>query len=63
MEANDIMASELHKRNDLHTYLNDFPTALPNLDVFYKKMVHIPCGWWVTDEDRKKIVEVIKQGW
>jgi perosamine synthetase len=63
MEAHKIMASELHKRNDLHTYLNDFPTALPNLDVFYKKMVHLPCGWWVTDEDRKKIVNLIQQGW
>jgi len=63
LEANDIMASELHKRNDLHTYLNDFPAVLPNLDIFYKKMVHIPCGWWVTVEDRKKIVDIIKQGW
>lgn len=63
MEENGIMASELHKRNDLHTFLNDFPTELPNLDLFYKKMVHIPCGWWVTDEDRKKIVDVIKEGW
>jgi perosamine synthetase len=63
MEENGIMASELHKRNDLHTFLNDFPAELPNLDMFYKKMVHIPCGWWVTDEDRKKIVDAIKQGW
>lgn len=60
---NGIMASELHKRNDLHTYLNDYPTELPNLDRFYKKMVHIPCGWWVTGEDRNKIVEIIKEGW
>lgn len=63
LEVHGIMASELHKRNDLHTYLNDFPTALPNLDQFYNKMVHIPCGWWVTDKDRKKIVDIIKEGW
>lgn len=63
MGDNDIMASELHKRNDLHTYLNDYPTKLPNLDLFYSKMVHIPCGWWVTDQDREKIVTLIKQGW
>lgn len=63
MSENGIMASELHKRNDLHTYLNDNPVKLPNLDLFYSKMVHIPCGWWVTDEDREKIVTLIKKGW
>lgn len=63
MADNDIMASELHKRNDLHTYLNDYPTELSNLDLFYSKMVHIPCGWWVSDQDREKIVTLIKKGW
>lgn len=63
MAENGIMASELHKRNDLHTYLNDFPTTLPNLDMFYNKMVHIPCGWWVTKQDCEKIVNLVKEGW
>jgi perosamine synthetase len=63
MFNNGIMASEIHKRNDLHTYLNDYPTELPNLDLFYTKMVHIPCGWWVTDEDREQIVKFILKGW
>lgn len=63
MAANGVMASELHKRNDLHTYLNDFPTALPNLDIFYKEMVHIPCGWWVSKKDCDKMIQLIKNGW
>jgi dTDP-4-amino-4,6-dideoxygalactose transaminase len=63
LAENDIMASELHKRNDWHDYLNDFHEQLPVLDKFYSKLVHIPCGWWVTPEDREKIVDVIKQGW
>ena len=58
-----IAASELHKRNDLHSYLNDFGTDLPELDKFYSRMVHIPCGWWVTDEDRERVVSEIKKGW
>ena len=57
------MASELHKRNDLHTYLNDHPVTLPNLDNFYSKMLHLPCGWWVTKEDLDKMVSIIKEGW
>lgn len=63
MAENGIMASELHKRNDSHTYLNDFPCELPNLDLFYSKMVHVPCGWWVSLSDREKIVAAIKSGW
>ncbi|MBF6597918.1 MAG: DegT/DnrJ/EryC1/StrS family aminotransferase [Fermentimonas sp.] len=63
MTANSITATELHKRNDKHTFLNDFPTTLPNLDSFYSKMVHIPCGWWVTKEDLDKMISLIKKGW
>lgn len=58
-----IAASELHKRNDWHTYLNDFNCQLPNLDTFYSKMVHIPCGWWVGPEERELILKTIKSGW
>jgi perosamine synthetase len=63
MAANGFMASEIHKRNDLHTYLNDYPTVMPNLDRFYSRLVHIPCGWWVTIEDCDKMIDLIKKGW
>jgi len=63
LAKNGIMASELHKRNDLHDYLNDFHQQLPALDKFYSKLVHLPCGWWVMNEDRENIIETIKSGW
>ena len=63
MAKNGIMASELHKRNDLHSIFNESKTVLPNTDQFEKEWVHIPCGWWVTDQDREKLVYVIKKGW
>jgi dTDP-4-amino-4,6-dideoxygalactose transaminase len=63
MKENGIIVGELHKRNDLHDFLNDFDAELPALDDFYKKIVHIPSGWWVTEEDREFIVEKIKEGW
>ena len=63
MTDNGIMASEIHKRNDLHTYLNDYPSEMPNLDKFYSRLVHIPCGWWVNFEDCDKMIELIKKGW
>jgi perosamine synthetase len=63
MADNGFMASEIHKRNDLHTYLNDYPSEMPNLDRFYSRLVHIPCGWWVTLTDCDKMIELIKKGW
>jgi dTDP-4-amino-4,6-dideoxygalactose transaminase len=63
MADNKITASELHLRNDRHSIFKESKTMLPNLDKFYKQMVHIPCGWWVNNEDRERIVEVIKKGW
>lgn len=62
MEQNGISASVLHLRNDRHSVFHSERT-LPNLDRFYSEYVHIPCGWWVTDEIREKIVSVMKKGW
>ena len=63
MKEKRILVSELHKRNDLHDFLNDYPAKLPELDKFYSKLIHIPSGWWVTKEDREYIVDCIKKGW
>jgi perosamine synthetase len=63
MTKNGFMASEIHKRNDKHDFLNDYPTQLPNLDNFYSRLVHIPCGWWVSIEHCDKMIKLIKNGW
>ncbi len=55
--------SQVHKRNDWHTVFVDSRCELPGLDDFYSHMLHIPCGWWVLDEDREYIVDIIKKGW
>lgn len=56
-----VSASKLHKPNHLHSFFKSSYRVLPGLNKFYKQLLHIPCGWWVTDEDRQKIVEVIKR--
>jgi perosamine synthetase len=63
MAGHGIAASPLHLRNDRHQVFYTKNVHLPNLDRFYNEFVHIPCGWWVTQEDRAKIVEVINKGW
>ncbi len=62
MEQSGITVSPLHLRNDRHSVFKS-TRSLPNLDKFYNEFVHIPCGWWVSDEDREKIVSAVKKGW
>lgn len=63
MESIDIMASPLHHRSDTHSVFAESKCNLPNMEEWYSKYVHIPCGWWVDEETRSKIVETIKSGW
>lgn len=63
MKEKNIMVSQVHDRNDKHECLKDFRCLLPNLDVFSKKMICLPCGWWVTKTEREYIVDCIKEGW
>ncbi len=58
-----ISNSQAHKRNDWHSVFGDSRAELPGLDSFYSRMLHIPCGWWVTEEQREAIAEVIRKGW
>lgn len=63
MEENGIMASQLHHRSDTHSIFNESKRELPNMEYWDKHFVHIPCGWWVSREDRERIVEAIRHGW
>jgi dTDP-4-amino-4,6-dideoxygalactose transaminase len=58
-----VAVSQVHERNDKHTCVKDYRTALPTLDKTIGKVVSIPVGWWVSDEDREYIVDCIKKGW
>ncbi len=63
LNEHGISASELHKRNDMHSFLESDKIELPNLDIFYDKMLHIPCGWWVGLKEREYIADIIRRGW
>ena len=63
MHDNGIAVSQVHERNDKHTCVREYVSSLPNLDRTIGKVVSIPVGWWVTDEDREYIVDKIKEGW
>lgn len=63
MEKNGIFASQLHHRSDTHSIFKESKRELPNMEKWYSHFVHIPCGWWVDEETRTKIVETVRKGW
>jgi len=53
--------SQVHRRNDTHPVVARYKRTLPGVDVFTKKFICIPVGWWIGKKERKYIVESIKQ--
>ncbi|MFH1833001.1 MAG: DegT/DnrJ/EryC1/StrS family aminotransferase [Candidatus Levyibacteriota bacterium] len=60
MKARNIMASQVHRRNDNHPVTRVFMRHLPNVDKFSKYMICIPVGWWVSKKNREYIIEAVK---
>ncbi len=63
MNENGIQVSRVHDRNDSNDCFSDFREPLTNTAQACSKMICIPCGWWVSGEDREHIVDVIRRGW
>ncbi|UVO50931.1 DegT/DnrJ/EryC1/StrS family aminotransferase [Sphingomonas sp. SUN019] len=57
-----VAASKLHRPNHLHSVFAPYRRDLPGLAEFYRRLVHIPCGWWVSDADRERIVSALSKG-
>lgn len=63
LSARGIGNSLAHRRNDLHPVFASSRRSLPGLDTFWRRMLHIPCGWWVSDADRQAIADALREGW
>lgn len=63
MKECNIIASQVHERNDKHSCVRGYISPLPTLDKTINKVVSVPVGWWVDSEQREYIVDCIKKGW
>jgi dTDP-4-amino-4,6-dideoxygalactose transaminase len=63
MKECGIVSSQVHERNDKHSCVIDYKSPLPTLDKTIGKVVSIPVGWWVTQEQREYISDCLKKGW
>ena len=58
-----VMVSQVHERNDVYSCVREYASVLPGLDSVSERMVSIPVGWWLSEDDRAHIVSTIKAGW
>jgi perosamine synthetase len=62
LKAAGIGCSRLHLRNDVYTAFGTGPVDYPGVANFSARRLCIPSGWWVSDDDRERIVETIVSG-
>lgn len=48
-----------HVRNDKYSCFQDFRETLPGLDYFSDRMMNIPVGWWISQEEKEHIIESV----
>ena len=63
MKEQNVMVSQVHERNDIHSCVREFRSNLPTLDKVTPKLISIPVGWWVGQMGREYIVHAINKGW
>jgi dTDP-4-amino-4,6-dideoxygalactose transaminase len=50
-----------HTRNDAYSLFGKYVVDLPGVTSFGSRMLNIPCGWWVTNDDLHYIVEKLEE--
>ena len=64
MTRNGIASDPVHMRNDRYTVFNDFrrdDKDLPGALEFCSRHMNIPVGWWLSESDRKHIVDTVNR--
>lgn len=63
LASHGIESSPAHYRNDKNSCVERFKRELPGMDSIEQTMTCVPNGWWITEEDRGFITDVINKGW
>lgn len=58
-----IGTQRLHLRNDNYSCFDRGTQELAGVAAFDAQNLSIPCGWWVSDEERELVAECIRSGW
>lgn len=62
LSSKGIASDVVHVRNDRYSVFKEYQTDdLPGCDHFCSKMINIPVGWWLTEDNISYIVNTINQ--
>ena len=59
LNENGVATDNAHVNNLRYSVFEKFSADLPGLDKFDSGLMNIPCGWWVSNNDRQHIASVI----
>ncbi len=63
MDSAGIQVNQVHTRNDHYSSLAEFKAPLPQMDIIADDMICIPVGWWLSENDRRHVIDTIEKGW
>ena len=63
LNAEGVAAGPIHLRNDSYSLFESSRRDLPHTSHFGAHELCLPCGWWVTDDERERICRIIAEGW
>lgn len=61
LENHNIASDVVHVRNDKYSCFEEFRCDMPGVDYFESRLLNIPVGWWLSNNDRKHIVDVVNK--
>jgi len=63
LHSHGIGAQRLHMRHDGYSCFGGKERALSGVERFDAQNLSIPCGWWVGEEERERVIECLRSGW
>jgi dTDP-4-amino-4,6-dideoxygalactose transaminase len=60
LKAQGIQCSALHQRNDAYSGFSSAMSTLPGTAHAMDRLLTIPCGWWLTKDDVRRIAATIQ---
>lgn len=58
-----VDAGQIHPRNDVYSIFSASKRELPHVNYFSERELSLPCGWWVAEEELRRICDIIREGW
>lgn len=60
LKKRGIGASKLHHRNDAYSGFHAEARSLPGTDNFSRRIIGLPCGWWLGEQEISTVVTAVK---